>query len=64
MKIMERNNSVMNRPGRVCFDRSGPLFALSLSLSLKLSIFTVTKTALAVFCQGCFLSFAGHNSNQ
>ena len=28
-------------------------------LSLKLSIFTATKTVLAVLCQGCFLSFSG-----
>lgn len=28
-----------------------------LALSLKLHILTVTKAALAVLCQGCFLSF-------
>jgi hypothetical protein len=28
MKIVERNSGMMNRPGRVGFDRSGPLFAL------------------------------------
>ena len=46
MKITERNNSTINRPARVGFDRFGPLFALSLSLSLSLSLLNSTYLLL------------------
>jgi hypothetical protein len=67
MKIMARNNSMMNRLGRSVLTVPARFLlslSLSLSLSLKLYIRTVAKAVLATFCQGCFLSFSGHGDQR